>query len=100
MDLRKLRMISKVVASLPASARIVFAGGLCGENVVKVCEQIFDAVQKAFSIDAEGKLRGGKFEGRRIGDKMNPDKVSHFLIEANKAFHRIIEKEDGSDSSG
>lgn len=96
MDLRKLQMISKVVASLPVSARNVFAGGLSGENVVKVCEQIYDATQKAFSIDAEGKLRGGKFEGRRIGDKMNPDKVSHFLREACKAFHRVTEKETGA----
>jgi hypothetical protein len=61
----------------------VFAGGLSGKNVFSTISQIQTTFpQKIFSIDAEGKLRGGKYEGKKVGDQINPQKVKDYLSEA------------------
>jgi len=59
------------------------AGGLCGENLAS---RIGSARQELgsmpLSIDAETKLRGGRFEDVRVGDVLNPERVANYLREA------------------
>lgn len=93
-DSRKLQMISEAAAALPLRTRIVFAGGLSGDNVAEVCGQIYEFTRRPFSIDAEGKLRGGRYKGQKIGDKMNPDKVFHYMDEASRELYSIAVQEN------
>jgi len=68
----------------------IFAGGLSGKNVylyIKQLQEIFH--HSNFSIDAEGKLRGGMYDGRKIGDRINPTKTADYLHEAIRGFSLI-----------
>lgn len=55
------------------------AGGLYADNVAAVVVAAQSALGRAFSLDAEGKLRGGTLDGRRIGDRLNAEKAARFV---------------------
>ena len=85
----QLDMISSVAKRLPPDSGVAIAGGVSGKNVVEFCRRISQSVGSRFSIDAQGRLRGGKFEGRRIGDQLNPDKVHLYVSNAATALLQI-----------
>ena len=64
---------------------IVFAGGLCRENVLIVLAELLDRIGTTdFSVDAEGRLRD-KHSDRFFGDDiLNLEKVRKYLVNASK----------------
>jgi hypothetical protein len=70
-----------------SAENFVFAGGLSGKNLFSTISKIKRTFpHKNFSIDAEGKLRGGKHQGKKVGDQINPQKVKDYLTEATRVF--------------
>jgi len=81
------RIFEHIAARGLSLRQLVFAGGLCGDNVASTISRLRGVFgDNKFSIDAEGKLRGGKYAGNRVGDWLNPDKVRSYLFEAMAAF--------------
>ncbi|GEM_PF-5111892 len=69
------------------SKKLVFAGGLNASNVEKTIFAIKNALKTSeFSIDAEGKLRGGTFLGKKVGDNINFAKVKEYLEKSINSF--------------
>ena len=79
--LAEIRLASEVLAG---AFGLVLAGGLGGENAAGEIARFRAALGSIpFSIDAEGRLRGGKAEGRRVGDRVNVAKVRDYLLAAS-----------------
>lgn len=84
-----LQLISAASHKFPEHIGIAVAGGLCGDNVYEFCKRLFDFIGCRFSFDAEGKLRGGKLDGVKVGDKLNPDKVADYVANGLRAIEWI-----------
>ena len=71
----------------PATFTLGIAGGLTGETVHPVIALAAEVLgRRDFSVDTEGKVRGGTCQGRRVGDTVNPDKVLGYLQSTIAAF--------------
>ena len=81
----RIRLITSVLPQIPDNVGIAVAGGFSKDNVSARCAQVHALLRLPFSIDAEGKLRGGRCDGSKVGDRMNPEKVQNYLFEAATA---------------
>jgi hypothetical protein len=89
MSSRSLEQTKEALDLIDRTEGIVIAGGLNGENVVNRVAQarrVFG--QSPLSVDAEGRLRGGRYNGEKVGDRINPTRVESYLAEAIRATTR------------
>jgi phosphoribosylanthranilate isomerase len=84
---RLLALAAEVQRAFPSTFVLGIAGGLTGETVRPVVALAAQGLgRRDFSVDTEGKVRGGTCQGRRVGDVVNPDKVLGYLQSAIAAF--------------
>ena len=87
-----LNLIKPLIDQGLPLCRLVFAGGLSHDNAderVNTSGRFFSDFR--FSIDAERRLRGGKYNGEKIGDQVNPEKAKQYLEKACRAFSELKE---------
>jgi hypothetical protein len=80
-----LENVAKATAAVEGEYSVGIAGGLSGETVasrIGAAKRVLGSIP--LSIDAESKLRGGRYEGVRVGDALNPKRVAHYIREAVK----------------
>jgi hypothetical protein len=67
--------------------KIVLAGGLSSKNIASFYHLASDTLGlKYLSFDAQGGLRGRSFKGRKVGDKLNPQKVHDYISAIGSLF--------------
>lgn len=72
--------IAEASGALAERFGIVLAGGLGPANTEAELNRFRRALGEVpFSVDAEGKLRGGAADGKRVGDRLNATKMGEYL---------------------